>query len=129
MQTLQAQGLQLVPSYSNRGLHPYALAMAEGAMEVWGKPMDGVLCVVRWPQPSKYPNMEMPIVVMKRGGSHMTLVARSAKEYVTRVLVEEDLKAGAPAIHCFHGYSLELVSALVLYLVLNIVAESHWFLL
>jgi hypothetical protein len=76
------------------GLHPYAIAMAEGTIDVWGEPMQGVLCALRWPQPSSHVNMEIPIVLMQRGSRNMQLVARSPKEYTARVLAEEDLKAG-----------------------------------
>lgn len=94
LQTLKAQGHEPIPGYRNLGLHPYAIAMAEGTVDVWGEPVQGVLCALRWPQPSSNKNMEIPIVVMERGSRSMKLVARSAKEYTARVLAEEDLKAG-----------------------------------
>jgi hypothetical protein len=95
LQTLKAQGHDPIPGYRNLGLHPYAIALAEGDFDIWGQAAGGVLCALRWPQPSANENMEIPIVLMARGGRQMQLVARSAKEYTTRVLVEEDLKAGA----------------------------------
>lgn len=94
VQTLKAQGHDPIPGYWNMGLHPYAIAMAEGSIDVWGEPMQGVLCALRWPQPSSHTNTEIPIVVMQRGSRNMQLVARSAKEYTSRVLAEEDMKAG-----------------------------------
>lgn len=94
LQTLKAQGHNPIPGYRNLGLHPYAIAMAEGTIDVWGEPMQGVLCALRWPKPSSHTGMEIPIVVMERGSRNMQLVARSAKEYTARVLAEEDMKAG-----------------------------------
>lgn len=95
VQTLHAQGLQIVPPHNTRGLHPYAIALAEGDAHVWSDPLEGVLCVLRWPQPSKCPTMEMPLVAMRRGGLGMRLVARSAREYVARALLEEELAKSA----------------------------------
>lgn len=95
---LKVQGLDPIPGYRNLGLHPYAIAMAEGTIDVWGESVEGVLCAVRWPQPSANTNMEIPIAVMQRGSTNMQLVARSAKEYTARVLAEEDMRAGV-SIH------------------------------
>ena len=95
LQTLGCQGLQAIPPYSNRGLHPYAIPLAEGDFRAWGDKQTGVVCVLRWPQPGKCPNMEMPVVVMTRGAAGMQLVARSAREYVARALAEEDRATGA----------------------------------
>lgn len=95
MQTLKAQGYGSIPGYRNLGLHPYAIALAEGSFNVWGKQVEGVLCLLRWPDPKEVINMEMPIAVMERGNRSMQLVARSPSEYTKRVLVEEDQAAGA----------------------------------
>lgn len=98
VQTLETQGLQAVPSYSTRGLHPFAIPLAEGEFQAWGNRQTGVVCVLRWPQPGKYPNMEMPVAVMTRGARGMQLVARSAREYIARALAEEDRTTGAPCV-------------------------------
>ena len=95
LQTLQAQGYQSLPCYRTGGLHPLTISLVEGTIDVWGQKQQGVLCFLRWPQPAKQPNMEVPLVLMQRGQKRMQLVARSAKEYITRLLMEEDLAAGA----------------------------------
>ena len=94
VQTLRAQGFKAVPPHSTQGLHPLAIALAEGNLSLWGKQGQGVLCVLRWPQPEKQPKMALPLVFMQRGSGSMQLVARSAREYVTRVLAEEDSSSG-----------------------------------
>jgi hypothetical protein len=94
--------MNVVPPYSNRGLHPYAIALAEGAFHAWGQESDSaVVCLIRWPQPGRYPNMEMPVVLMERGAKGMNLVARSPREYVTRTLAEEDFEVGVICFACF----------------------------
>lgn len=94
LQTLKAQGYSCIPAYRNIGLHPYAIALAEGSFDIWGEEVDGVLCLLRWPDPNEVVNMEMPIAVMGRGERKLRLVARSPTEYTKRVLVEEDRVAG-----------------------------------
>lgn len=84
-----------VPPQQTQGLHPWTIALAEGPVSAWGDVVDGVVCLIRWPQPSKYPNMETPLAVMPRGGRKATLMARSAREYLARMFAEEDLAAGA----------------------------------
>lgn len=95
LQTLKAQGYGCIPGYRNIGLHPYAIALAEGSFDIWGEEVEGVLCLLRWPDPKEVVNMEMPIAVMGRGERKLRLVARSPTEYTKRVLVEEDRVAGA----------------------------------
>jgi hypothetical protein len=93
-QALHAQGHATIPSYCTRGLHPFTIAVAEGVFDVWGTPSSGVLCLLRWPQPDKAPNMPMPLVLMERGSKRLQLVARSIREYVARLLLEEDMREG-----------------------------------
>lgn len=85
------------------GLHPYAIALAEGSFDVWGEEVEGVLCLLRWPEPKEVVNMEMPIAVMGRGKRNMQLVARSPTEYTKRVLVEEDRAAGTDPVFVAHA--------------------------
>lgn len=83
--------------------------------------MQGVLCALRWPQPSSNKNMEIPIVLMERGSRNMQLVARSAKEYTARVLAEEDLAAG---VHPFHLHAVTMHSPISM--VAPLLLGTHW---
>jgi hypothetical protein len=80
-----------MPGYRSMDLLPYVIE-AEGTIDVWGQPIQGVLCSLRWPKPSSHANMEIPIVLMQRGSRSMQLVVRWPKEYTARVLAEEDLQ-------------------------------------
>lgn len=92
VQALTWQGQDLVSPESNAALHPLAIPIAEGPISFWGADaQDTVTCLLRWPAPAAHPGMEMPIVAMQRGARSMVLVARNPTEYLTRLLLEEDI--------------------------------------
>jgi hypothetical protein len=45
---------------------------------------DGVLGLLRWPQPNQHKAMQLPLVSMQRNGANLTLLARSVDEYLHR---------------------------------------------
>lgn len=92
VQALTWQGQDLVSPENNAALHPLAIPIAEGPISFWGADaQDTVTCLLRWPAPAAHPGMEMPIVAMQRGARSMVLVARNPTEYLTRLLLEEDI--------------------------------------
>lgn len=88
MKALVAQGQKMLPPTDREGLHPLLIPLTEDTNT------SSITCLLRWPQPTMYTNMAMPIVQMKRGAKNVTLVARSADEYLHRMLAEEDQEAG-----------------------------------
>lgn len=45
---------------------------------------NGVLGLLRWPQPNQHKAMQLPLVSMQRNGANLTLLARSVDEYLHR---------------------------------------------
>ncbi|KAG2424014.1 hypothetical protein HXX76_014839 [Chlamydomonas incerta] len=89
MRVLEAQGSSSLSPADRRGLHPLLVPLvAQG---------EDVTCLLRWPEPSQYKTMPLPVVRMTRGAVGMTLVARSVDEYLHRLLAEEDFGADAAA--------------------------------
>ncbi|GIL56818.1 hypothetical protein Vafri_12127 [Volvox africanus] len=89
MRVLEAQGGTSLSPSDRRGLHPLLVPLSARG--------DDVTCLLRWPEPSQFKNMLLPVVCMTRGSVGMTLVARSVDEYLHRLLAEEDLAAGGTA--------------------------------
>ncbi|EFJ45695.1 hypothetical protein VOLCADRAFT_105900 [Volvox carteri f. nagariensis] len=76
MRVLEARGGVSLSPADRRGLHPLLVPLsAQG---------DAVTCLLRWPEPSQYKSMPLPVVCMTRGSVGMTLVARSVDEYLHR---------------------------------------------
>ncbi|GFR43075.1 hypothetical protein Agub_g4082 [Astrephomene gubernaculifera] len=89
MRVLEARGGSSLSPADRRGLHPLLVPLSAQGEEV--------TCLLRWPEPSQYKNMTLPVVRMTRGSVGVTLVARSVDEYLHRLLAEEDVVATAVA--------------------------------
>ncbi|GLI66125.1 hypothetical protein VaNZ11_009855 [Volvox africanus] len=89
MRVLEAKGGTSLSPSDRRGLHPLLVPLSARG--------EDVTCLLRWPEPSQFKNMLLPVVCMTRGSVGMTLVARSVDEYLHRLLAEEDLAASAAA--------------------------------
>lgn len=88
VKVMEAQGSKALLPYDRSGLHPLLIPLACDSSD-----SNLITCLLRWPKPSMFKDMSIPVVSMTRGGKSVTLLARSVDEYLHRLLAEED-KAG-----------------------------------
>jgi len=86
IKVLEAKGGKALAPSDRAGLHPLVVPLVADEAQP-----DSVTCLLRWPQPSQYKNMVMPVVTMTRGAKGMDLLSRSVDEHLHRLLAEEDM--------------------------------------
>lgn len=91
LKVLEAQGHSVLSPSDRTGLHPLVVPLSTFNDKDGG---NGVLGLLRWPQPNQHKAMQLPLVSMQRNGANLTLLARSVDEYLHRLLAEEDDAAG-----------------------------------